>query len=153
MAAPTKGVKASAVRKRALANGYRSGLEDTVASSLTARGHTYAYEKHVLRYDIPARTARYTPDFVLSNGMVIETKGLWDSDDRKKIALVLEQHPDIDLRIVFSNPNAKISKTSKTSYADVCTKLGIPFAAKDIPSAWLETPLNAASLAAIEKLK
>jgi hypothetical protein len=153
MAAPPKTVRLSAIRKAALAKGYRSGLEDTVSKSLDARGMDYDYERHVIRYDIPARTAKYTPDFVLPNGMVIETKGLWTSDDRKKIALVKAQHPDIDLRMVFNNPQAKISKGSKTTYADVCIKLGVPFAPKDIPSAWLNEPRNEASVRAIEKLK
>ena len=116
--------RSSALRKAALAKGFRSGLEDKVSASLLARGVTnFTYEKHTLRYTIPARVTRYTADFVLANGIVVETKGLWDSTDRKKIGLVREQFPDLDLRLVFSNPNAKITKGSKTSYADICTKL------------------------------
>lgn len=145
--------KKSAVRARALAKGYRSGLEDTVAGSLTARGMSFEYEKYTIPYDVPARTARYTPDLVLENGIVVETKGLWDAQDRKKIALVREQYPLLDLRLVFTNARAKISKVSQTTYAMVCEKLGILFATKDIPSAWLLEPPNRASLAVLESLR
>lgn len=147
MAIRPAAASSSALRKRALLAGYRSGLEETVAAALTARGIGFSYEAHTLRYEIPARVARYSPDFVLDNGIVIETKGIWDSDDRKKIALVREQFPKLDLRLVFTNPNAKIAKGSLTTYASICTKLGIPYAAKAIPAAWLEEAPNAESLA------
>lgn len=144
----------SALRKAALAKGFRSGLEDTVSSSLAARGVTdFTYEQHTLRYLVPSRIARYTPDFVLPNGIVVETKGRWLPEDRQKIELVLKQFPELELRIVFNNPRAKIQPSSKTTYAMVCEKLGIKFAAKDIPSAWLDEPPHEASLAILESMK
>lgn len=150
MATPKK----LSVRARAIANGYRSGLEETIAASLNARGCTdWIYEKHVLPYTVPARTARYTPDVCLPNGIVCELKGLWDSDDRKKLGLIKEQFPGLELRMVFSNARAKISKVSKTTYAMVCEKLGIPYATKDIPSSWLEEPPHERSLAILESLR
>lgn len=150
MPAPRK----STVRQVALAKGFRSGLEDNVASSLTARGVTdFTYEQHVIRYLIPARTARYTPDFCLPNGIVVETKGIWECDDRQKIELVLKQYPELELRIVFQNPRAKIRKGSPTTYAMVCEKLGVKFAAKDIPQSWLEEPPHTASLAILESIR
>jgi hypothetical protein len=139
----------SDTRSRALAAGYRSGLEETLAETLTRLGVEFTYECHTLRYVVPEKPARYTPDFVLPNGIVVETKGRWVTADRQKIALVRKQHPDIDLRIVFSNPRAKITKVSKTSYADVCDKLGIQYAAKTVPAAWLNEPPNEASIAAL----
>jgi hypothetical protein len=126
----------SKVRALALAKGFRSGLEDAVAASLNKRGiPDYTYEKHTVRYLVPSRMARYTPDFVLPNGIVVETKGQWTPADRQKIELVVRQFPELELRMVFSNPNAKIQKASKTTYAMVCEKIGIPYAAKDIPKA------------------
>jgi hypothetical protein len=145
----------SALRQRAIANGYRSGLEDAVSTSLHKRGcKDFDYEQHTLRYTIPSRVARYTPDFVLPNGIVVETKGWWwPADDRKKIALVVQDWPSLDLRIVFSNPQTPISKGSKTTYAMVCEKFGIPFAKGDIPLSWLEEPPNGASLALLENMR
>ncbi len=145
-------IRTSAARARAIKAGYRSGLEDNISKSLQRRGCDFDYEQHTLRYNVPSRISRYTPDFVLPNGIVVESKGLWDAEDRKKIALVREQFPRLDLRMVFSNPNAKITKASKTTYSMVCAKLGIPCAAKDIPSSWLEEPPNGASLALLESM-
>lgn len=143
----------SAARQRALAEGYRSGLEDKVATRLTAGGVAYSYESHVVRYEKPARKARYTPDFILPNGIIIETKGRFVTADRQKHLLIQEQHPDLDIRFVFSNPNTRISKTSKTTYAMWCEKHGFMYAKADIPSAWLmETP-DPTAVAAVRELE
>lgn len=122
--------------------GWRSGLEEKVAASLSARYATFAYEAKTLEYTQPERPRKYTPDFRIAtkSGKVlyVETKGRWLVADRQKLKLVVEQHPDIDLRLVFQNPNAKIAKGSKTTYAEWCEKhLGIPWAKGDVPDAWL----------------
>lgn len=144
----------SEATKRALANGYRSGLEDAVADSLRARGCTdFSYEQYVIRYSVPARPARYTPDIVLPNGIIVETKGRWTPDDRKKMALIRDQFPLLDIRMVFSRSKQRINKTSKTTYADICVKLGLPYADKDIPSDWLREPPNEAALAALREMR
>ena len=49
--------------------------------------------------------------------IIIETKGRFVTADRQKMLLVKEQYPDLDIRFVFSNPNSRISKKSKTTYA------------------------------------
>lgn len=130
--------------------GFRSGLEVRLAHEMDEKGHQYMYEQHTIRYTMPEEEKRYTPDFFLPNGIIIEGKGRWETADRKKIKLVKEQYPDLDLRMVFDNPNQRISKQSNTTYADVCTRLKIPFAKKSIPEAWiLEAPV-AARLDAME---
>ena len=51
---------------------------------------------------------------------------------------ILASNPDIDLRIIFQNPNQKISKGSKTTYELYATKIGIKHVAKkDMPLEWL----------------
>jgi hypothetical protein len=55
--------------------GFRSGLEERVAEQLDKAGIEYTYEQVKLNYIKPASKHVYTPDFVLSNGIVIETKG------------------------------------------------------------------------------
>ena len=122
------------------AEGYRSGLEDVVAKQIASHGIAVQYEMFPLKYEIPARLARYTADFVLPNGLIVETKGRFVTADRTKHRLIKEQYPELDIRFVFSNPNSKIGKKSKTSYAMWCDRLGIPYAAKLIPVAWLEEP-------------
>ena len=69
--------------------------------------------------------------------LVIETKGRFVTADRQKHLLVKEQHPDLDVRFVFQNSRARISKTSKTTYADWCNKHGFTFADKRVPEEWL----------------
>lgn len=122
-------------------HGWRSGLEEVVAAQLDALGVAYEYEKRTIEYVIPESTHKYTPDFViLSNGIVVETKGRFLPDDRKKHLLVKKQYPQLDIRFVFSNPKQRISKVSQTTYANWCDKHGFKWAAKEIPEAWINEP-------------
>lgn len=116
-------------------NGYRSGLEEANAALLKARGVAFRYEEVKLPYRIE-KDAKYTPDFILANGIVVETKGYFTSADRVKHLLIQSQYPKLDLRFVFTNPNAKLSKTSTTTYASWCDKHGFAYAAKEIPTSW-----------------
>ena len=65
------------------------------------------------------------PDFVLPNGVVLETKGYWRPEDRRKVRQVIAENPGIDLRMVFQDPYKKIVKKSKTTYAKWCSRYGI----------------------------
>ena len=118
--------------------GFRSGLEEKVAEFLTSKGVKFTYETLKVPYVKPETKHIYTPDFILDNGIIIETKGRWLLDDRKKHLLIRKQRPDLDIRLLFQNANAKISKGSKTSYADFCEKHGITYAHREIPVAWLK---------------
>jgi hypothetical protein len=117
-------------------HGWRSGLEERVGQQLKSKGIAYTYEEKVIQYVVPARKAKYTPDFVLPNGIIVETKGRFVVADRQKHLFVKAQHPELDIRFVFSNSKAKISKASKTTYADWCTQHGFLFADKEIPDEW-----------------
>ena len=121
----------------AIKYGFRSGLEERVAEQLDQLGVSYTYEKVKLKYIRPASAHIYTPDFVLANGIIVETKGRFLAPDRQKHILVKRHNPDLDIRFVFSNSNARISKTSKTTYAMWCRKYGYQFADKVIPEEWL----------------
>lgn len=122
----------------ARAGAYRSGLEDKVSKQLESKGIAFDYEIWKIPYTIPESFHIYTPDFLLPNGIFIETKGLWDSEDRKKHQLIREQYPELDIRLVFSSSRSKLYKGSKTSYAEWCEKRGILFADKLIPVEWLK---------------
>lgn len=117
---------------------YRSGLEETNAAYLKAAGINPIYERYCIHYTIPPRGTRYTPDFLLPNGIIVETKGRFVPEDRMKHILIKEQHPDLDIRFVFTNSNAKLYKGSPTSYAQWCTKFGFKYADRCIPAAWIE---------------
>lgn len=122
---------------RGLKYGYRSGLEVSVSKQLNDLGRDFAYEAVKIQYDVQ-ETRRYTPDFILDNGIIVETKGRFLSDDRKKHLLIKSQRPDLDIRFVFSNSNSKINKGAKSTYADWCNKHGFLYADKTIPLEWLD---------------
>ena len=82
-------------------------------------------------------TRRYTPDFILPNGIIIETKGRFVAADRKKHLLIQQQHSELDIRFVFSNSRAKLSKGAKSTYGEWCEKHGFLYADKQIPEEWL----------------
>jgi hypothetical protein len=113
-------------------------LEEAVAEQLQQAGVDYAYEEEKIPYVTPATPHKYTPDFKLPNGIYIETKGRFETADRKKHLLIKEQWPNLDIRFVFTRSKSTISKTSKTTYADWCLKYGFQYADKWIPEAWLK---------------
>lgn len=137
---PTKRTskKPLTTRQVGLKYGFRSGLEETIAEQLTSKGVGFSFEELVIPYVKPEKPAKYTPDFVLTNGIIIESKGRFLTEDRQKHLLVKKQHPEYDIRFVFSNSRTKISKRSKTTYADWCDKNGFLYADKEIPDAWLK---------------
>jgi hypothetical protein len=98
------------------------------------------YEGEKIEYVKPESRHKYTRDFRLPNGIIVETKGIFTADDRKKHLLIKEQHPHEDIRFVFTRSNSRISKVSSTTYADWCRKNGFQFADKDVPDAWLQEP-------------
>mgnify|MGYP003813755705 CR=1 FL=1 len=136
MAKATRTSKRTA-KEAGLVGGWRSGLEEKIAKELSDQGVPFEFESFVIEYDKPARKARYTPDFKLPNGIIVETKGRFVTADRQKHLLVKAQHPELDIRFVFSNPNARISKQSRTTYAMWCEKHGFKYAKGSIPKEWL----------------
>lgn len=118
-------------------HGFRSGLEERIIKQLEEYDIKPNYEAIKLDYIVPESKHIYTPDFPVCKSIVIETKGRWVLEDRQKMLLLIEQHPEIDFRMLFYNANQKIKKGSKTSYADWCDKHGIKWANKEIPQEWI----------------
>lgn len=116
--------------------GFRSGLEVRTADYLTKLGVSFQYEKLKIKWQENS-SHTYTPDFVLSNGIIVETKGRFIPSDRKKHLAVKAQHPELDIRFVFSNPLAKLSKGSVSTYGSWCDKHGFLYAKETIPKEWL----------------
>ena len=124
-------------RQQSLKRGYRSGLEDDIAKDLSQRKVKFGYESIKVRWKL-VEDKTYTPDFILPNGVVIESKGRFVTADRKKHLKIKEQHPELDIRFVFSNSNSKLYKGAKSTYADWCKKHGFMYADKRIPDEWLK---------------
>ena len=125
------------VRKEALKYGYRSGLEHSISLYLTELKHKYDYETIKIEWeDLTYR--KYTPDFILSNGIIVETKGRFVTADRKKHIAIKRQHPDLDIRFVFTNSRSKLQKGAKSSYGQWCIKYGFRYYDRIIPEDWLK---------------
>lgn len=120
-----------------LKHGWRSGLEEKIADELAAQKVAFSFESLSIEYIRPAKKCRYTPDFILPNGIIVETKGRFVTADRQKHLLIKEQHPELDIRFVFSHSKSRISKKSTTTYAMWCERHGFQYADKSIPQAWL----------------
>lgn len=119
---------------------YRSGLEAANMKLLEDHGIKAQYEMWRIPYVIPASNHLYTPDAILPNGIIVEFKGLWETDDRKKHLIIREMYPELDIRMVFSSSKTKLYKGSPTSYGQWCTKNNIVFADKIIPASWVKEP-------------
>jgi predicted nuclease of restriction endonuclease-like RecB superfamily len=114
---------------------FRSKFEESIANLLEGLGVSYEYESTKVPYTIQHN---YNPDFALPNHVYLEAKGYWDPKDRRKVLAVKRDNPDLDLRMVFQAPFNKISKKSKTTYAQWCERHDIPWTSyHDIPLDWL----------------
>ena len=127
----------SKLRANAIKHGYRSGFEHKVSDQLKENKIKFEYETTVINYIKPETNHTYTIDFTLPNGILVETKGRWVLEDRKKHLLIKKQHPELDIRMVFQSSKTKIRKGSKTTYGMYCDKHDIPWAEKTIPESWL----------------
>ena len=131
---------------------YRSGLEDTMAKDLTnTEGIEFEYEpkEGKIPWYKPGTTHLYTPDFWIRNKksgkiICIETKGIWDYQDRFKHLIIKKLYPELDIRFVFTRSATKTSKGAKQSYADICSGKGRgifkgvtwQYADKKVPIEW-----------------
>ncbi len=119
---------------------YRSGLEESIAlqlKTLKIEGH---YEEDKIKFTQPAKKRSYTPDFRLDSSdgrsIFIETKGRFTLSDRQKHLFIKAENPESDIRFVFTNPKAPISKGSKTTYGMWCEKNNFKYSKKTIPEEW-----------------
>ena len=117
---------------------FRSPLEKRVAEALDETGAGWEYESARLLYHVE-RT--YTPDFlvdtIMGRSFYVEAKGYFTSADRTKLLAVREQNPGIDIRLVFQRANNKLSKRSRTTYAQWADKHDFKWAEGTVPNAWL----------------
>lgn len=123
---------------------YRSGSEKRTGEFLATIKVPFSFEPHYIEYTW-LEYKKYLPDFLLPNGIFLEVKGRFKLEDRKKHLFIKEMYPDLDIRFVFDNPNGKLNKGGKSSYADWCTKNGFLFCKNsdhDIIEAWSHEQLK-----------
>lgn len=116
---------------------FRSKFEKRIWENAENDGRKLDYEpqKPVVSYHT---TARYIPDFRLSNGVLVESKGYFNSRDRGKMLRVKKQNPGLDLRILFQRAHNRITKSPNSlTYAAWAEKHGFIWAEGDtIPEEW-----------------
>lgn len=125
-------VFADTSRGKALALGFRSGFERTIANDLKSDGIKFGYETLQLPYVIEST---YNPDFILPNGIIVEAKGVLDVDSKRKMIAVKKQHPHLDIRFVFMRADQKIPRTKQT-HGQWATKNGFIWADGKVPKEW-----------------
>ena len=112
---------------------FRSGLEERFGKLLDKNAVPYLYEVDRIDYTVKSR---YTPDFSLPNGVIIETKGFFKPSDRSKHIAIKAQHPELDIRFVFQRNNT-LTKKSKTTYGAWADKHGFKWCIfPHIPPNW-----------------
>ena len=152
---PRKAPRNTTTRRKALKAGYRSGLEQNVATHLKDNSISFGYEPFKLEYTVIKKTAgvsckccgneeliytkKYLPDFhVKGTDLLLEPKGLFSFSDRNKQLQVQNQNPDWEIVIIFQSPRTKISPKSKYTYASWCDKNGLKWFAYKDSSKWLD---------------
>ena len=113
---------------------FRSRFEEMVADALRKAKCDFSYETLSLPYKV---VRKYKPDFILPNGVILEVKGYFTGADRSKHLKVREAHPELDIRFVFMNAHNRLSKRSKTTYAQWCDKKGFKWCHRNIPKDWI----------------
>ena len=111
----------------------RSRLELRFEDILREYGVDYGYEITKIPDTVPESKHTYTVDWTILNGVLLETKGyLSDHRERNKYVLLKMQHPDLDLRFVFDNPN-KLCGGTKMTHAKWAEKYGFKYCSiKDV---------------------
>lgn len=116
---------------------YRSKFEAIVIKKLKLKKIKFFYEKEKIKYVQPVIHRSYLPDLYFpSTNVYVEIKGRFKVDDRKKHIWIRES-TNCDIRFCFQNPNVKLSKKSKTTYAMWCEKNNFKWCDKDIPKEWM----------------
>lgn len=113
----------------------RNSFERKIDSQLEKSGATYSYETVKLPYII---YGTYLPDFavrtVCGNQFILECKGHFRPEDKRKLAAVKAQHPEIDLRLLFYSFKLKDIRWA--------IKNRIPYAIGNLPQEWIGDASN-----------
>ena len=112
---------------------YKSKFEADFAATLNKKKIVFTYETLEIDYEI---TCCYKPDFILDN-FIVETKGYFSKEDRRKHLIIKKARPELDIRFCFQNSKTKLSKAKiAISYAKFCTRHGFQYCDKTIPDDW-----------------
>tara|TARA_R110000868_G_scaffold346893_3_gene607995 strand:+ start:3395 stop:3793 length:399 start_codon:yes stop_codon:yes gene_type:complete len=103
---------------------FKSKLEEKSWAQLKKHFPSIKYEPHKYKYIQPEKERTYIPDFAMFHKVYIEAKGRLDLPTRQKMIWFRDSNPDITIIFLFQNPDNKITKKSKTTYAQWAEKEG-----------------------------
>ena len=121
------------MRVKTIFNRYRSDLEGSVADQLENQRVEFVFEPSRIKYEVQKK---YTPDFLLPNGILIEVKGWFKADDQRKHKLIKAQHPELDIRFVFGRLRSKV-QGGRFTCQSWCEKYDFKFAESFVPNDWI----------------
>jgi hypothetical protein len=115
---------------------FKSKLEEKVWAVLKKEFSTVKYEPQRFKFIQPEVERTYIPDFKTGRSNIfIEAKGKLDLETRKKMVWFRDSNPTIRIIFLFMNPDNKITKRSKTTYAMWATDNGFEWL--DFRKDWL----------------
>jgi hypothetical protein len=115
---------------------FKSKLEEKVWAVLKKNFPSVKYEPQKYKFIQPEIERTYIPDFKTGRSNIyIEAKGKLDLDTRKKMLWFRDSNPTIRIVFLFQNPDNKITKRSKTTYAMWATDNGFEWL--DFRKDWL----------------
>lgn len=77
------------------------------------------------------RLAHYLPDWEITPTLYVETKGYFSPRNRGDLLSFREQHPEVEIFLVFAEPRNRLTSKSKTTYAEWCDKHGFKWSSID----------------------
>jgi hypothetical protein len=116
---------------------FKSKFEARIYGEATERGDALEYEPADLKLPYVIQSV-YLPDFRLPNGIIVETKGAFMYEDRRKMLLVKQAHPELDIRMVFQRSENPLRKGAKMTYAGWAEANGFQWAEGKIPEEWFK---------------
>ena len=115
---------------------FKSKLEEQVWKILKSNFPSVKYEPDKFKYIQPEKERTYIPDFKTGKrNIYLEAKGKLDLDTRQKMVWFRDSNPTIRIIFLFMNPDNKITKRSKTTYAMWATDNGFEWL--DFRKDWL----------------
>lgn len=111
-------------------NNYKSGFENLIGTYLNKLKIKFEYEKESFPYTV---TKSYKPDFKLSNGIYVETKGRFTGVERSKHLQVRKNNPHLDIRFIFRLNNKLTKAKGSQRYSDWCEEHGFKYIIWDFP--------------------
>lgn len=112
-------------------NNFEKVLDKVINNLSSEMKIDYEYEPQNFTVQVEVS---YKPDWIVQgkNGpVVIEGKGYFRDEDRKKVLAFTQQYPDYRYHIVFERDNP-MYKGSKYRYSDWCEKHGISYSVKSL---------------------